>query len=219
MVSSKEKTSETTHPEPFPQVTKEPQLGSHTPQQIIETIIVNSKTGKNETKKKSRITPHLLIPEAQSEDMITALPEAGKGKGNAQNSSVISESSPANDVAEDLKKDTSIKNNLSTDAPVNYHKQPYVKDRQEIIKPVIPSKIGQTKISPVRQTPFSKIGAVRKKTAIQPEDRQTVKINIGKVEVRAEQTTKAPLVPPPPASVRKGFNDYLSVRNYGFPEY
>ncbi len=214
MVSSKGKTSKTTHPESSPLLYEETQLGSHPPQQIQETIAINktivtNMTEKNETKKESGITSHLSIPETQSENLITALPEAKKGKGNTQNGSAISALSPANDIAEDLKRDT----------PTNDHNQSYVKDGQEIIKPVPPSKIKQTKISPIRQTPFSKIGSVIKKAAIQPEAKQTVKVNIGKVEVRAAQTPQPPLSPPPQAPVRKGFDDYLSVRNYGFPEY
>lgn len=255
MVSSNGKTSKTTHPEmqnieteplrdvahtlrpalnpklsvdsvkateSSPQLYEETQLGSHTPQQNI----VSSKTEENETKKKSVIMSHLSTSETRSKSLVTATPETVKRKGNTPNGSAISEPSLANDVAEGLKKYTSIKNNLSTDAPANYHKasslspvQSYVMDGQEIIKHVSPSKIEKTRISPIRQTPFSKVGSVIKKAAIQPETRQTIKVNIGKVEVRAAPTQKPHSAPPPQAPVRGGFDDYFLVRNYGFSEH
>ncbi len=125
------------------------------------------------------------------------------------NGSAISARSPANDVAENLKRDT----------PINDHIQPDIMGDQEIIEPVSQSNIEQTRISPRRQTSFTRMRAVRKKMAIQSEAQQTVKVKIGKVEVRAVQTPPLPSAPPSPAQVRSGFNDYLSVRNYGFPEY
>ncbi len=205
-----------------PLLFEETQVGPHTPK---EAVMSSSEAEVNETKKERDIASHLSTSETRSKNLITATPETMKRKGNTPSGPVVSEQALAKDVAEDFQKYTSIKNNLSTDAHTNYHEassllpgQSYMKDGQEIIKPVSPSKIEKTKIKPIRQTPFSRIGPVIKKAAIQPETKQTVKVNIGKVEVRAAPIQQPHTAPPPQKPVKSGFGDYLLVRNYGFSE-
>ncbi|MBZ0108136.1 MAG: hypothetical protein K8F52_05670 [Candidatus Scalindua rubra] len=144
----------------------------------------------------------------QAIDSTTKAPEPMEEFGNTPNVSEISTPSLIKDVPSNYQEVSSL-------SPL----QSYVKDKQEIKKPVPPSKIEKTNILPIRQTIFSKVGSVIKKAAIQPETKQTVKINIGKVEVRAAPTQQPHTAPPSQKPARSGFGDYLLVRNYGFSEH
>ncbi len=183
---------------------------------VASEVVSNSKTSQ------------LSTSEIRSKNLITISPEAVNRKGNNPSGPDLIGPSLASDLTGKLENYASTKNKLSTDAPVpgqNYHEsssllpvQSYVKEAQEIIKPASPSKIEKTNISPVRQTIFSKVGSAIKRAAIQPETKQTVKVNIGKVEVRAAPTQQSHTMPSPQQPVKSGFGDYLLVRNYEFSE-
>jgi hypothetical protein len=91
------------------------------------------------------------------------------------------------------------------------------KIKKDVMASPSPSKEEKIVIKPAKPSSFQE-ARTSVKSSRQSESAPTVHVRIGKVEVRAVQSSQQPLPSPPHAPAKGGFDDYFDIRNYGYPE-